>query len=390
MYGHLDATELPAGFPQFFSSGSGSRIRDVDGNEFIDFMCSWGPIVLGHNHPAVEEAVIAENGRGVCLNGPGKAFVELAEIFTAEVAHAEWAMFSKNGSDATNMGLRIARAATGRAKVLIARRAYHGIGTWSLPPGSAGVTVEDKADTIYFEYNDLESLDAAIAAAGDDVATIVATPIRHEVHRDLEAAELSFATGIRDRCDRLGACLMIDDIRCGFRLDLAGSWEGFGVRPDLTAYSKALANGHPLAALTGSEALREAATEITATGSFWFSAAPMAAAIATIQTLKAEDGISRMESAGTRFQEGLRDQAAAHGFGVSVTGPPQLPFMSFSDDADETKAFAWASECVSRGVYVHPFHNWFLCAAHDEDAIDEALSRTDDSFAALRGRFGAD
>ncbi|HTU13790.1 MAG TPA: aminotransferase class III-fold pyridoxal phosphate-dependent enzyme [Solirubrobacterales bacterium] len=390
MYGHLNAAELPRVFPQFYVSGEGCRILDVDGNEYIDFMCSWGPIVLGHNHPAVEAAVAAETLRGVCLNGPGEVLVELAELLTAEVTHAEWAMFGKNGTDATNMGLRIARAATGHSKVLIARRAYHGIGTWSLPPGSDGVTEADRADTIYFEYNDLDSLDAAIAEAGDDIAAVIVTPIRHEVHRDLDLATPEFAAGVRSRCDATGAQLMIDDIRCGFRMDLAGSWEGLGIRPDLTAYSKALANGHPLAALVGSEHLREAAGRITATGSFWFAAPPMAAAIATIQTLKAEDGIARMAASGLKFQQGLRDQAKSHGFEVSVTGPPQLPFMSFAADASEEKAFAWTSECAARGVYLHPFHNWFLNAAHDEPAIDDALARTDAAFAALRTGFGSD
>lgn len=388
MYGHLNSVALPEDFPQFFKSGKGCRVRDVDDNEYIDFMCSWGPVVLGHAYPSVDEAADAEVRQGICLNGPGEIFVQLAELLVSEVSHAEWAMFGKNGTDATSLGLRIARTATTKGKVLIAKGAYHGIGTWSLPPGSAGVTDRDQADTIYFEYNDLESLDHAIAEAEGDVASVVVTPIRHEVHRDLELASPAFAVGVRKRCDEMGACLMIDDIRCGFRLDLAGSWESLGVRPDLTAYSKALANGHPLAALLGSEFLRDAATLVTATGSFWFSAPPMAAAVKTIETLKSENGIGRMEIAGQRFQAGLAEQADTHGLHVTISGPPQLPFMTFEGDKDEAKAFAWASECVRRGVYLHPFHNWFVSTAHDDQSIDDALSRTDDAFAAVRSRFG--
>lgn len=390
MYGHLSVNGMPDSYPQFFASGIGCRVTDVDGREFIDFLCSWGPVVLGHNHPAVEEAVANEARRGVCLNGPGEVFVDLAERMVEEVAHADWAMFSKNGTDATNLGLRIARAETGRSKVLISRRSYHGIGTWSLPPGAVGTTAADEANTIWFEYNDLESLDAAIEEARGDIACVVVTPIRHEVHRDLELATEEFAKGVRSRCDETGACLMIDDIRCGLRLDLAGSWEHLGVRPDLTAYSKALANGHPLAALMGSEFLRGAAGRVTATGSFWFAAPPMAAALATIETLKADDGIERMKQSGLRLQKGLAAQGGSHGLGVSVSGPPQLPFMSFTADTHEERAYRWASECAIRGVYVHPFHNWFLSAAHDENTIDEALSRTDEAFAVVRAEFGAD
>lgn len=388
MYGHLKSAALPQDFPQFFKSGNGCRVRDVDDNEYIDFMCSWGPIVLGHAFASVDRAAEAEARRGNCLNGPGEIFVELAELLVSEVAHAAWVMFGKNGTDATSIGLRIARAATNNTKVLIARRAYHGIGAWSLPPGSDGVTDQDQADTIFFEYNDLESLDNAIAKAEGDVASVVVTPIRHEVHRDLELVDPAFAVGVRKRCDDMGGCLMIDDIRCGFRLDLAGSWESLGVRPDLTAYSKALANGHPLSALLGSEFLRDAAGQVTATGSFWFAAPPMAAALKTIQTLKAEDGIARMGISGRRFQTGLTEQANAHGLEVTVSGPPQLPFMTFDGDTKETKAFAWARECVRRGVYLHPFHNWFMSAAHDNESVDDALLRTDDAFAAVRSRFG--
>ncbi|MDQ2700927.1 MAG: aminotransferase class III-fold pyridoxal phosphate-dependent enzyme [Actinomycetota bacterium] len=390
MYGHLNVNGMPDSYPQFFAEGSGCRVTDVDGREFIDFMCSWGPIVLGHRHPVVEEAVAVETLRGICFNGPGEVMVDLAERMVDEVAHAEWAMFSKNGTDATNLGLRIARAETGRAKVLISRGSYHGIGTWSLPPASPGLTSEDRANTIWFDYNDLESLDSAIAEAGGDVACVVVTPIRHDVHRDLELPTEEFAKGVRSRCDTLGACMMIDDIRCGLRLSLAGSWEHLGVRPDLTAYSKALANGHPLAALVGSEFLRGSAGKVTATGSFWFAAPPMAAALATIDTLKAEDGIETMKRSGLRFQEGLASQASSHGLAVTVSGPPQLPFMSFKDDVEEERAFLWASECALRGVYLHPFHNWFLSAAHDEASIDDALSRTDEAFAAVRAGFGAD
>lgn len=384
MYGHLDAAQLPPAFPQFFVRGRGCRVWDVDGNEYLDFMCSWGPILLGHGHPEVEAAAAAEASRAACLNGPGGVMVELAELMVETVAHADWAMFCKNGTDATSLGVRIARAGSGRRKVLCARGAYHGIAPWSSKPGSPGVTPEEQANTLLFEYNDLDSLDAALAKADGDVAAVVVTPIKHELRRDLEAVDPEFAKAVRARCDRFGAYLLVDDIRCGFRLDVRGSWEDLGVRPDLTAYSKALANGHPLAALVGSEPLRAAAQSITATGSFWFAAPPMAAAIATIRTLIATNGIEHMRRAGRRFQLGLAEQAETHGFDVVVSGPPQLPFMSFRDDEGERLGFDWTAECVRRGVYLHPFHNWFIGTAHGDEDIDAALERTDDAFKALR------
>jgi len=391
MYGHLDAAPLPQKFPQFFSRGEGCRVWDADGNELIDFMCSWGPILLGHKHPEVEAAAARQAAAGDVLNGPTKDMVELAELLVDQVTHADWAMFAKNGTDATSLGVLIARAATGHRRVLVARGSYHGIADWSARVGAPGMTPESHLNTVFFEYNDLASVEAAVAQAGaDDVAAIVLTPIRHDVYRDLEPAQTEFAHGVRAICDRIGAALLLDDIRCGLRLDLRGSWEVHGVRPDLSAWSKSLANGHALAALLGADALREGARSVIATGSFWFASAPMAAALATIDALKAMDGIELMRVSGERFQEGLARSAQSHGLSVTVSGPPQMPFLSFEGDSDFSRASVWAGECAQRGVYLHPFHNWFLNTAHDTAAIDEALERVDGAFGAIRERYGTD
>ena len=388
MYGHMNAVFMPPNFPQFFARGDGARVWDVDGNEYVDLMCSWGPILLGYRHPVVEEAVAAQLAEGDVLNGPSARMVELAEVLVDQVPHADWAMFCKNGTDATTLGLTVARSATGRRKVLVARGSYHGIGGWSMPATARGTTEEDHANTVFYEYNDLASVEAAVA--GGDVAAIAVTPIRHDVYRDLEPCSPEFARGLRAICDRIGAALLLDDIRCGLRVDMAGSWEPLGVRPDLSAWSKSLANGHPLAALLGNDPFREGAQKIFATGSFWMAAAPMAGALATLRELRESDGIGAMRRAGERLQAGLREQASAHGLVVNVTGPPQLPFLTFAGDTDFKRATAWAGECGRNGVYLHPTHNWFLGAAHDDEAIDRALQGTDEAFRAIRERDGAD
>lgn len=189
-------------------------------------------------------------------------------------------MFAKNGSDVTNLSVVVARARTRWRKVLMARGSYHGIGAWALPPESPGTTIEDHAHTVFFGYNDLDSVEAAVLDAGeDDIAAIVCTPHRHDVFIDQELVDPEFARGVREICDRVGAMLIIDDVRCGARIDLRGGWAAVGVKPDLSAWSKSMANGYPLAALLGTTALGEAAAAVTATGSCWYSAAPMAAAL---------------------------------------------------------------------------------------------------------------
>jgi glutamate-1-semialdehyde 2,1-aminomutase len=187
MWGHLNAARLPEGYPQFFASAEGCRVRDVDGREYIDFMCSWGPVLLGHRHPEVQAAAEAQAAKGDCFNGPGEVMVELAEDLVAMLPHADWAMFQKNGGDATTCCVTIARAGTGRRKVLVARGSYHGALPWC-SPSVAGVTAEDRAHLLHFEYNDVQSLQAAVEEAGKDVAAILVMAFRHDMGRDLDLA----------------------------------------------------------------------------------------------------------------------------------------------------------------------------------------------------------
>ena len=388
MYGHLNAALHGPAYPQFFVRGEGCRQWDADGREYIDLMCSWGPIVLGHRHPKVEQAAARQLAQGDCLNGPGPIMVELAELLVDLVPSADWAMFSKNGTDATTQALMVARAATGRTKVLKAHGAYHGADPWCTP-SPAGTTPNERADLIEFTYNDLASAEEAAARADGDVAAIIVTPFKHDAFEDQELADPEFVRGVRALADRIGAALVIDDVRAGFRLDLRGSWERYGVRPDLTAWSKAMGNGYAIAAVTGTDALRDAATTLYSTGSFWFSAVAMAAAKATIETLRDEDGIAAMEHAGRLLREGLAEQARAHGFTVRQTGPVQIPWLSFAGDTTLEKGMYFAAACLRHGVYLHPWHNWFLSAAHTDKDIERALEGTDRAFAETRAHFGA-
>ncbi|WP_067131794.1 aminotransferase class III-fold pyridoxal phosphate-dependent enzyme [Microtetraspora malaysiensis] len=388
MYGHLNAALHGDAYPQFFVRGEGARQWDADGREYVDLMCSWGPMIVGHRNPRVEAAAAAQQALGDCLNGPGPVMVELAELLVDLIPSADWAMFSKNGTDATTQALMVARAATGRTKALVAHGAYHGADPWCTP-GLSGTTPNQRADTVEFTYNDLASAEAAAEEAGD-VAAILVTPFKHDSFEDQEFAEADFARGLRALADRIGAALVIDDVRAGWRLDLRGSWEPFGVRPDLTAWSKAMANGFPIAAVTGVDALRGPAQTLYSTGSFWFSATAMAAAKATIEILRETDGPALMERAGTRLREGLAAQAASHGFVIKQTGPVSIPWLSFADDATLEKGMRWAAACLSEGVYLHPWHNWFLSTAHTDEEIDRALLGTDAAFAKLRAAFGAD
>lgn len=383
MYGHQSVAALPEGFPQFMARGLGSRVWDVDGKEYVDLMCSYGPILLGHRHPRVEEAARRQALEADCQNGPSPRIVELAEALTEVIGYADWAMFSKNGTDATTQCVMIARQATGRRKILVARGAYHGAAPWC-NPRIAGVTPEDQAHSMTYEYNDLASARAAASQAGDDLAAIVVSPIRHDLGIDLELPDPAFAAGLRELCDRTGAVLVLDEVRCGFRLNRGSSWEYLGIDPDLSAWSKAIANGYPLAAVVGRSSLGDAAAGIYTTGSFWFSAVPMAAALATLDVIRDEDIIARMTKAGTLLRDGLAKQALVHGVEVTLSGPVQMPFLTFAGDRSFARADAFASAAIDGGVWLHPRHNWFLPGALDEEDVDRVLEVTDDAFRAAK------
>jgi glutamate-1-semialdehyde 2,1-aminomutase len=382
MYGHqkVNAATMPPNYPQFYSRGAGARLWDVDGNEYIDFMCAFGPMIAGYANPIVDSVAARQQALGDTFTGPTDKLVELAELVTDTVAHADWAMFAKNGTDATSMAVVIARAATGRPLLLKARSAYHGANAW-FTPTRAGTTEADRADIVEFDYNDLASLTAAAEQHSGRVAAIIVPPFRHDAFAEQELVGPEFARGARALADAIGAVLILDEVRTCMRLDMRGAWESIGVRPDLTAFSKSLANGYPLAAVTGIDSLSEAAQSVYVTGSFWMAGVPMAAAIATIEHLADVDGPAVMERAGTRLRDGLAGQATAHGFQLSQTGPVQMPMVRFVGDTDLTTAFAFTDAAARRGVLVHPWHNMFLSTAHTDDEIDAALEVTDAAFA---------
>jgi glutamate-1-semialdehyde 2,1-aminomutase len=380
MWGHMATRSIAPGYPQFFSRAEGCRVWDADGNEYIDFMCAWGPNVLGYRHQAVDAAALAQLRVVDSGNGPTETLVELAETLIATIDHADWCLFQKNGTDATTACVTIARAATGRRKVLVARGAYHGAVPWC-SPSVVGVTDEDRAHLIAFDWGDTASLDAAVAQAGGDLAAIILTAFRHDVGRDQEMPTRAFLQAARDHCDRADAMLICDDVRAGFRLDVRGSWASLGVSPDLAAYSKAIANGWPLAAIAGADRARAGAEKIFTTGSFWYGAASMAAALATVRLLRDTDALARTRAMGARLRAGFDQAAARHGYRLSQTGPEQMPMVRVVGDRDLRIGNALCLAALRHGVYLHPRHNMFLCAAHTPADIDRAVEGVDTAFA---------
>lgn len=380
IYGHTSpALTVPGKFPYFAARAEGGRYWDADGHEFLDFMCGYGPIVLGHNHPEVQAAAEKQRRDGDCFNHPTEAMVLLAERLTA-LTGLGWAVFGKNGSDMTTWAVQVAREFTGRKKILRVRGGYHGSHAWC-SPGHGGIIAEDRSHVHVFNWNDPESLRDLLARHRGQVAAVIASPYHHPAFGDSALPAPGFWAALEEMCRRDGVLLISDDVRAGFRLHLGGSHQEFGFAPDLVCFSKALGNGHAISAAVGRAELKVAASRVFLTGSFWQGAVAMRAALATLEILERDDGIGRMRRLGERFAVGLRAGAEKHGLRVNCSGPPAIPFMSFADDAGWQRQRRFCAEMARRGIFLHPHHNWFLCAAHTEPDIDRTLAAADAAFA---------
>jgi glutamate-1-semialdehyde 2,1-aminomutase len=384
MYGHQSTRLLPDDYPQFFARAKGAHLWDADGHRLLDLMCAYGPNLIGYGDPEIDAAFVERLREGDTMTGPSPLIVDLAERLTGMVSHADWAIFCKNGGDATQMALMIARAHTRRRTVILARGAYHGAAPWCASRG-AGVTREDKANQIFCDYNDVASLEAAVAEAGDDLAAVFAAPVKHDAFVDQALPDPAYAQRARALCDAAGALLVVDDVRAGFRIARDCSWSAVGVAPDLSCWGKCLANGHPISALLGSDIARDAAAAVFATGSFWYQAAPMAAALVTLERLARTDYLEHMQRLGARLREGLAERAAAAGLGLRQTGPLTMPLFLFDDDPDLRAGFCFGSQMLARGIYTHPWHNMFLCAAMTMADIDQVLDAAEGAFDVVKG-----
>ena len=383
MYGHMSTGQnLPSAYPQFFERASGCRLWDVDGNEYIDFMCSYGPMIAGYGNPRIREAADRQRSQLDIADGPSPVLVELAEKFTQQISHADWAVFAKNGNDATTICNMIARAHSGKRKILVGRTAYHGSQPWA-NRRAKGIPEEEYVHYPTYEFNSVEDIQKVVQSERGDIAAIVVSAYKHDVPHRQEAVNVDFAKKVREICDSENAALILDDVRAGLRLSLDASWSEFGIQPDLSAWGKAIANGEPLAAVLGSDRYREAAASIFYTGSFWYQSAPFAAAVETLALLNEINAPERLKHLGQMFRDGLYEQAQRHGFGIHQSGPPQMPLIEFEDDPKKTLVSQFCANALSQGIYLHPWHNMFLSVAHSERDIELALEGTGRAFGEL-------
>ena len=384
IYGHATpAATIPGNFPYFAERAEGARYWDVDGNGYIDYMCGYGPIVLGYNHPEINACTAEVQSLGDCFNHPTEYSVRLAEKLTQTIDSADWAVFGKNGSDMTNWSIRVAREFTGKKRIAKAAHAYHGIDPWCVP-GFGGIIAEDRSQIDSFQWNDIESLTQLIEKKADQLAAIMVTPFHHPAFADSELPDPAFITALNCLSQTHNILLIIDDVRCGFRLHPEGSHKLYGYEPDLICFSKALGNGYPISACTGTKRLKVAASKCFLTGSFWNAAVPMAAALKTLEIVKRDKVAEQLERRGTQLIEGMLSLGQRYGIPLQASGPPAMPYVRVANDHSFRQQQALCTAAAEQGLYLHPHHNWFLSAAHTKEIIDESLVRFEQSLKSLK------
>ena len=381
--------------PRFLSRGKGSRVWDVDGNEFVDLVCSWGPLILGHCHPAVEEAVLAAARRGLSFGANTEAEVELAEL-VCRMTGIEMVRMVNSGTEAVMSALRLARGATGRSKLIKFAGCYHGhcdamlvkAGSGALTggaPDSAGVPAELAGDTLTAQYNDLASVRRLLDANPGQVAAIIVEPVA--ANMGVVPPQPGFLQGLRTLCDETGALLIFDEVITGFRLAPGGAQAYYGVRADLVTYGKIIGGGMPVGAYGGSRALLEQVAPlgpVYQAGTLSGNPVAMAAGLAQLQILACTPEVySELERRGALLEAGLRDALRRVPVQVNRVGSvltvffTQEPVTGYAQarQADTGRFAQWYRGLLARGIYAAPsqFEAMFLSAAHTDAEIGRIL-----------------
>lgn len=395
--------------PFFVERGAGSRLLDIDGNWYIDYVLSWGPLILGHAHPEVVEATTRALEKGTSFGAPTLAETELAELIVASVPGVDEVRLVSSGTEATMSALRLARAATGRNKILKFAGCYHGhadmllvqagsgVATLGLPD-SPGVPKGATEDTLVAPYNDLSAVQALFSESGEEVAAVIIEPVAGNMGMVPPAD--GFLEGLRQLTESHGAILIFDEVMTGFRVSPSGAVGLFGIEPDLVTFGKVVGGGFPLAAYAGK---REIMEHVAPAGSMYqagtLSGNPVATAagIATVTVLQREGVWDGIASKAERLIEGLKQAASEAGVSLQAANVGTMAGFYFTDAPvsnydqarrSDTEAFGrFFMAMLDRGVYFAPsqFEALFLSSAHSDEDIDRTIAAAAEAFAVARG-----
>ena len=394
--------------PRFIERADGAYIWDVDGRRYIDYVCSWGPMILGHNHPVIREAVNKAVADGLSFGAPTRREVEIAELMTEMVPNIEMVRMVNSGTEAVMSALRLARGATGRDKIIKFEGCYHGHSDCMLVkagssaiaggcPDSAGVPEGTAKDTLTAQYNDLNSVSRLFQENPDRIACVIVEPVA--ANMGVVGPDPGFLEGIRTLCDQNGALLIFDEVITGFRLAKGGAQEYFGVRADLVTFGKIIGGGMPVGAYAGSRELMEHVApcgNVYQAGTLAGNPVAMAAGLAQLRYLNDHPQVyEKINASAQKLAEGMRQTARQTGAPVVINqiGSLAAPFFtadtveSFSGAkrSDLNKYAEYFGRMLDSGIYLAPaqFEAMFVSAAHTDADIQHTVETVQTVFSAM-------
>ena len=387
------------GTPVFFARAQGAWLEDVDGNRYLDYVQSWGPMILGHGHPAVLDAIRAQLDRGLGFGAPTELETRMADVLCARVPGLELVRMVNSGTEATMSAIRLARAATGRDRIVKFEGCYHGHGDSLLVkagsgaltlgvPSSPGVPAALAAHTLTLDYNDAGQVEALFAREGDAIAAIIVEPVAGNMN--CVPPQPGFLDTLRRVCDRHGALLIFDEVMTGFRVGPAGAAGHYDITPDLITLGKVIGGGLPVGAFGGrAELMRQLAPlgPVYQAGTLSGNPVAMAAGLATLEALDEPGVYERLFTNAETLAAGLREAAAVAGVPLVVNQVGSM-FGLFFTDAGAVTNFHQVMACdtarfnrffhalLSRGVYLAPaaYEAGFVSTAHGPAEIEQTLA----------------
>ncbi|MEF3279624.1 MAG: aminotransferase class III-fold pyridoxal phosphate-dependent enzyme [Elusimicrobiota bacterium] len=378
---------VPGEYPIFFEEAKGGKVRDVDGNWYIDMLCAYGPIIIGHREKEIDNAVIEQiKKKGFCMSLVQPVQNKLAKKITEIIPCAEMVVFVKTGSDATTLATRIARGYTSKNKIL--RCGYHGWHDWCVEV-KGGIPKKLYEDVYEFHYNDLDGAEKLVEEHRDDLAAIIVTPVGHPLAHPVEMPNPGFLEGLRDLAHRNGAVLIFDEIRSGFRFSLGGAQKVFGVTPDLGCFGKAMANGYEISMVCGKKEIMDVVTppnKVFVSSTYFPNSTAMVAALKTIEILERDNLIEDIKKKGEKFANIVKKHIKRKDYPVNFSGEPFMPYITFKkDDKELYKRYRteFYTQLIRRGIFLQPYHHGYICARHTNKEIKNAAEMVCESLDAV-------
>ena len=376
-------------YPVFFESGKGGRVKDIDGNEYIDYLCAYGPIILGYREERVDNAVINQiKDKGFCFSLTQKYQNELAEKLNRIIPCAEMSIFVKTGSDATTCAVRLARAYTGKEKIL--RCGYHGWHDWCVEV-KGGIPNKLYEDVFEFQYNNPDNLQTLLKKHGNKTAAVIMTPFGHALAEKMQEPDKGYLESVKSLCNKYGCLLIFDEIRTGFRMSLGGAQKLYGVTPDLGVFGKAMANGYSISVVTGKkEIMEKGEKDVFISSTFFPNSLGYIAALKTIEILEQDNVLDNIWEKGRILINGIQKALLEYNLKASVkaeiSGIPPMFFITFKKDPKKIykqNRKDFYTSLIRYGVFLQPYHHGYICYRHSLQDIEYTINAVKNSLEAL-------